>query len=69
MTTAHVLNERMSCADHSRGVQPFKTTHRPQPGLQTTMICFDGVICILLHDVASGGQQFILWGSNIELWA
>ena len=33
--------------------------HRPQPGLQTAMIGFDGVGRVLLGDVAGGRQQLI----------
>ena len=37
----------------------FETAHRPQPSRQPPMISFDGIVRILLHDVARGRQQFI----------
>jgi hypothetical protein len=33
MGVGKVLDEGVSCSDHSRCAQPFETTHRPQPGL------------------------------------
>jgi hypothetical protein len=56
---AQVLDERMPSANHSGRAEPFDSTHRSQPGLKPTMIGFDGVVRVLLHDVARGGQQLI----------
>ena len=49
----------MSGADHSDTAKLFKAAHRPQPGLEPTMICFDKVITVLLSDMASSGHQLI----------
>ena len=59
VSAAQVLDERMSSADHSCGAQPFETTHGSKPGLQPAVIGFDRIVCILLGDVAGGGQQLI----------
>ena len=37
----------------------FETAHRPQPSRQPPMISFDGIVRIVLHDVARGRQQLI----------
>jgi hypothetical protein len=59
VAAAQVLDERMPGANHSGRVEPFEPTHRSEPGLEPTMIGFDGVVRILLHDVARGGPQLI----------
>jgi hypothetical protein len=59
VAAAQVLDERMPSAHHSGRAEPFQPTHRSQPGLEPTMIGFDGVVRVLLHDVARGGQQLI----------
>jgi hypothetical protein len=52
-------DERMPSADHSGRAEPFQPTHRFQPGFEPTVIGFDGVIRVLLHDMAHRGQQLI----------
>ena len=59
VAAAQVLDERMSSANHSGRAKPFQPTHRSQPALEPTMIGFDGIVRVLLHDVARGGQQLI----------
>ena len=59
VTAAQILDERMSSANHSGRAKPFQPTHRSQPALEPTMIGFDGIVRVLLHDVARGGQQLI----------
>jgi hypothetical protein len=59
VATTEVLHERVPSADHPCRAQPFQSAHRPQPGLQTPMIGFDGVIRILFGDVARGGYQLL----------
>ena len=49
----------MPSADHSGRAEPFEPTHRSQPGLELTMIGFDGVVRVLLHDMARRGQQLV----------
>jgi hypothetical protein len=53
---AEVLYEGVSCADHLRRAQLFQSAHGPQPGLPSAVIGFDGIIGVLLDDVAGGGQ-------------
>ncbi len=59
VAAAQVLDERMASANHSGRAEPFEPTHRSEPGLEPTMIGFDGIVGVLLHDVARGGQQLI----------
>jgi hypothetical protein len=59
VTAPQVLNERRPSADHSGRAEPFEPTHRFQPGFEPTMIGFDGVVRVLLHDMARRGQQLI----------
>jgi hypothetical protein len=37
----------------------MRAAHRPQSSLETPMIGFEGVIRVLLGDVARGGEQLI----------
>jgi len=57
VVAAQVLDESTSGADHSDRAKPFEAAHRPQPSLESPMICFDQVIAVLLGEMAGGGQQ------------
>lgn len=59
MAAAQVLDECMASAHHLGRAKPFQFTHRFEPGLEPVMIGFDGVVRILLHDVARRRQQLI----------
>jgi hypothetical protein len=59
VAAAQILDEGVTGTDHTGRAEPLQTVHRPQPGLEPTMIGFDRVIGVLLHDVASAGQQLI----------
>jgi len=54
-----VLDERMPSGNHSGRMEPCELTHRSEPGLEPTMICFDGVVRVLLGEVAGRAQQLI----------
>jgi CubicO group peptidase (beta-lactamase class C family) len=54
-----VLDERVAGADHASGAELFQSAHRPQSGLEPTVIGFDGIVCVLLYDMARDGQQLI----------
>jgi hypothetical protein len=49
---AEILDECVPGTDHSCRTEPFEATHRPQSGFEPSMIGLDGVIGVLLHDVA-----------------
>jgi hypothetical protein len=53
------LNEGVTGSDHAGRAKPFETTHRPQPGLESSVVGFDGVIGVLLGDVASSGEKLV----------
>jgi hypothetical protein len=59
VAAAEVLDERVAGADHAGGAQPFESAHRPHSGLEPSMIGFEGIVRVLLHDMARGGQQLI----------
>jgi hypothetical protein len=59
VAAAKILHKRVSGADHSDRAEPFQPTHRSQPGLEPTMIGFDEVVRILLHNVTRGRRQLI----------
>ncbi len=59
VTAEQILDEGVPGTDHTGRAEPLQTAHRPQPGLEPTMIGFDRVTGVLLHDVASAGQQLI----------
>ena len=44
VATSEVLDEGVSGADHPGGAKLFEAAHRPQPGLESPIICFDRVI-------------------------
>jgi hypothetical protein len=52
VTAAEILDECVPGTDHSYRTEPFQATHRPQSGFEPSMIGLDGVIGVLLHDVA-----------------
>ena len=56
VAAAEVLDERVSSTDHSGRAEPFEAAHRPQSGLEPSMIGFDRIIPVLLGDMARGGQ-------------
>jgi hypothetical protein len=59
VAAADVLDERVPGANHLGRAEPFESTHRSQSGLEPTVIGFDGVIRVVLHDMARRGQQLI----------
>ena len=59
MAASEVLDERVAGADHAGGAQLFESAHRPDSGLEPSMIGFEGIVGVLLHDMARGGQQLI----------
>jgi hypothetical protein len=59
VSVAQVLDECMASANHPGRAKPFEATHRSEPGLEPTVIGFDGVVGVLLHDVARRRQQLI----------
>ena len=59
VATSEVLDEGVSGADHSGRAKLFEAAHRPQPSLESPMICFDKVIGVLLGDVAGSRHQLV----------
>jgi hypothetical protein len=59
VSAAQVLDECMASANYPGRAKPFEATHRSEPGLEPTVIGFDGVVGVLLHDVADRRQQLI----------
>ena len=59
VTTAQILDECVPGTDHSCRTEPFQATHRPQSGFEPSMIGLDGVIGVLLHDMADARQQLV----------
>jgi hypothetical protein len=59
VAAADVLDERVPGANHLGRAEPFEPTHRSQSGLEPNVIGFDGVVRVVLHDMARRGQQFI----------
>jgi hypothetical protein len=59
VVAADGLDERVPCTHHSRTAELCETAHRPQPGRQPSVIGFDGVVHIVLGDMAGGGHQLI----------
>ena len=43
VAAAQVLDERMPSANHLGRAEPFEPTHQSEPGLEPTMIGFDGL--------------------------
>jgi hypothetical protein len=54
-----ILDERVAGANHAGGTQPFESAHRLHSDLEPSMIGFDGIVGVLLHDMACGGHQLI----------
>jgi hypothetical protein len=44
VAAADVLDERVPGADHLSAAELFEAAHRSQPGLQSAVIGFDGVV-------------------------
>src|ERR671927_950610 len=59
VAAAHVLDKSVSGADHSSRAQLFKAAHRPQPVLESPMICFDAVIAVLLGEMTGSRYQLV----------
>ena len=59
VAAADVLDECVSGADHAGRAEPFEATHWPKSGLEASMIGLDGIIPVLLHNMAHGRQQLI----------
>ena len=55
-------------AGYACGAEPFESAHRPDSGLEPSMIGFEGIVRVFLHDMARGGQQFIEH-SRVGRWA
>ena len=49
VATTDILDKGVASADHSGRAQPFETAHRPQPGFQAAVICFDRIVQVLPH--------------------
>ncbi len=59
VAATEVLDECVSGTDHADRTEPFEATHRPEPGLEASMIGLDHIIRVLLHDMARERQQLI----------
>ncbi len=54
VTAAEVLDECVSSTDHAGRAEPCEATHGPESGREQSLIGLDGIIPVLLHDVARG---------------
>jgi hypothetical protein len=59
VSAADILDERVPGSDHSCAAKLFEATHRPQSGLESAVIGFDGIIRVFLQDMTGGGQQLL----------
>jgi hypothetical protein len=59
VAATEVMDERVPGTDHPCRAESFQAAHQPQSGLQKPVICFDGVIRVLLGNVARGGYQLL----------
>jgi hypothetical protein len=59
VAAAEVLHKGMAGGDSRRRWEAFESAHRPQPGLQPSMIGFDAGIAVLLGDVRCRWDQFV----------
>jgi hypothetical protein len=59
VASTEILDECVTGADHPCQTQPCQAAHRPQPGLQASIISLDAAIRVLLGDVARGEYQFL----------
>jgi hypothetical protein len=57
MTAAEVLHEGVPGGQDPRGPVAFQAAHRPQPGLQPSVIGLDRIVRVALDGVQSGGDQ------------
>jgi hypothetical protein len=49
----------MPGTDYPRRAQLVESSHRPEPWFELSVVGFGGVVGVLRHDVAYGGQQLI----------
>ena len=59
VSTAQVLDECIASANHPGRAQLFEATHWSEPGFEPSVIGFDGVVGVLIYDVARRRQQLI----------
>jgi hypothetical protein len=59
MAAADVLDERAPGGDDLCAAELFEPAHRPQSGLQPSVIGFDRVVSVLLGDMTGSGYQLI----------
>ena len=59
VAAVEVLDECVPGTEHSCRAESCQAAHGPQSGRQKPVIGFDGVICVLLGDVARGGYQLL----------
>jgi hypothetical protein len=56
VSAVQVLDECMASDGHPGRAEPFEAMHWSEPGLEPTVIGFDGVVGVLLHDGARRRQ-------------
>jgi hypothetical protein len=54
-----IPDERVAGADHAGRAESFQSAHGSYSGFEPSMIGFDGIVCVLLHDMARGGQHLL----------
>ena len=59
VSAAEVLDECVSGTDDVCRMQRVESSHRPQPSFQSSVVSFDGVVCLPLGDMAGDRQQLI----------
>jgi hypothetical protein len=59
VAAAEILHEGMTGSQDPRGAVALQAAHRPEPGFQPPVICFDRVTRVLLNGVQRRGDQVI----------
>ena len=56
---AEILDEGVTGGEDSYGAVPLQSAHRPEPGFEPSMVCFDRVVRVLLDGVQRRGDQLV----------
>ena len=59
VASAHVLHQRVTTNDHTRGPVMFQTSHRTEPCFQSAVIIFDPIVRALPRVVKRAGEQLV----------
>jgi hypothetical protein len=68
VAASEVLDEGVPSTDHLGRTKLFQSTHRPQPGLEPTVIGFDGIIGVLLGEVTRSRDGTVALCVAVRAW-